>query len=104
MMRKINSNYQKEVTVESVVEKVRFLKKLKYPFIVIIFINAVLMIVWAFFERNGLYTIVLFAIWLIVFILNCVGFLVYGRKLVSLMPKDIVKKVRRVRNDRKLIF
>lgn len=100
LLIRINSSYKgKALTVEDVVQRVNLLKRLRIPFIASVIIIFALNVVdsvtqdinYSFYRSWDIayYTIFLFC-WLAL----SAGFLVYGRKLVSLMPRDQLKKVR----------
>jgi hypothetical protein len=93
-------NYKaKIVTVEEMLKQATFLKKLKFPFIFIVLTLFVLYVVEA--VENSLGTpqtslIVLAVYNCLVWLLATGGFLIYGRRLVSLLPNNYSKKVKRL--------
>jgi len=92
MLRTINTNYKgTHVTVEQVVQKVVFLKKLKIPFAVVVLSVMIFQIVSAF----NFYAILPFIYYsTVVWIVLMAGFVFYGRRLVSLMPPELFLRVR----------
>ena len=107
MFQKINKNYKgKEVTLEEVVHKVKFLSRLKIPFaifVVFVFVSMMSLSVLIGLDIQPVLLDYLVHAQLAIYYLKLsVGFLIYGRKLVSLMPYEITKKVRMVRVSRQI--
>ena len=99
MLQSINSKYPGiEITIEDVLTKVHFLSRLKIPFIISVLlltiINEICQTVGVIYAPSlfWLRTIYVALFWLI---LN-IGYIIYGRKLLNLMPPELVKKVRKV--------
>ena len=115
MLAKINSTYKGEaITIESIVNQVKFLKvneisrifskmnqRLKIPFICIAIILFGLHFAICFVDpktKTGYTIIILYYCLFVIFFFGLnIGFLVYGRKIVSVMSRDIAKKVKAVR-------
>eukprot|EP00027_Filamoeba_sp_ATCC50430_P008463 CAMPEP_0168560250 /NCGR_PEP_ID=MMETSP0413-20121227/10961_1 /TAXON_ID=136452 /ORGANISM="Filamoeba nolandi, Strain NC-AS-23-1" /LENGTH=259 /DNA_ID=CAMNT_0008591541 /DNA_START=249 /DNA_END=1024 /DNA_ORIENTATION=+ len=102
MMKSINMNYKgKEVTVEDMVERVQFLQKLKIPFgVFLVLLTIAVYALMTAARLNSKYVVPLFAVlyaliglcWLMLL----AGFLIYGRRLIRLMPFELTKKVSRL--------
>lgn len=102
MLRKINSNYQgRDVTVDEIQQQVKFLKKLRIPFIGVTAFNLTLQITLTSLETTFIISEA-WSIWLwysyalAYWIVLGASFLVYGRKLASLMPLGASKKLLKV--------
>jgi len=94
MLRTINTNYKgTHVTVEQVVQKVVFLKKLKIPFLVVVLSVMIFQIVAGFYFAAILPFIYYSTV---VWIVLMAGFVIYGRRLVSLMPPELFQRVRKL--------
>lgn len=103
MFQKINKNYKrKDVTLEEVVHKVKFLSQLKLPFTifaVFVFISMMtLTVIGGLGIQLWLLDNIVNAELALIYVVLTIGFLVYGRKLVSLMPYELTRKVRKVSN------
>lgn len=101
MLQKINTNYRGTVvTVEHVVQQVRFLRKLKIPFVIVISCLFFSHLAWSIVEGlkiNYVEPRRWFYIYLTLNLLVlCLGFLFYGRRLVQLMPYELSKKVKKL--------
>ena len=102
MLQKISIHYKpKDVTLEDMVEKLKFLGKLKIPFTVLVIMEFVIIyatqIIGALFIKI---TIVMFNIMItavfLYYVVISIGFLIYRKKLISIMPVQLTKKVRKV--------
>jgi len=100
MLEKINSQYESKVTLEDVVSKTRFMSKLRIPFLVL---NGFAFIVGL--ARDIAFVSIpppraIHYVWSVVFLFlyffEGIGFLIYGRKVVSVLPDILAVKMRRV--------
>mmetsp|Transcript_13738 Transcript_13738/g.19051 ORF Transcript_13738/g.19051 Transcript_13738/m.19051 type:complete len:374 (-) Transcript_13738:23-1144(-) len=102
MMQNINVHYKgKEVTVEDMVERVKFLQKLKIPFaLFLILLTAAIYVMEIFMALEPQLTTSLLAILNIMvglcWLFMLLGFLIYGRRLIRLVPFQITKKVKKL--------
>jgi hypothetical protein len=102
MLQRISINYRgKSVTVEDMLKHATFLKKLKLPFVILVATDTVLYLVVAITMSISDSDAVVPELLIVVY--NCViaifislGFLVYGRRLVSLLPNQYCGKVKRL--------
>ena len=109
MLQKINKTYQpKEVTVEEVIEQVKFLRKLIIPFVLVVGVLLALLLALSILIgleiREGAmfvgFQTVVSVYWIAVFI----GFVIYGRKLGDLMPPLLYNKVNKVCSNVSLAY
>jgi hypothetical protein len=100
MLQSISINYKaKTVTVEDMLKQATFLKKLKFPFIFTVTTLFVLNVVQAVEKSKGnqVVPMVILTAYNVLNWLFCTGgFLIYGRRLVSLMPNHFSGRIRRL--------
>ena len=102
MMQNINKNYKgKDITLEEMVERVNFLQKLKIPFGVFLVGLTVAVFVLETLahlnpESRELLRTVMFIMVMLCWVFLILGYLIYGRRLIKLMPFQLTKKVTRV--------
>jgi len=101
MLEKINAKYKSDLKLEDVLSKIRFVNRLKLPFVIIVIISYVLTaILYALIivEAQNITSIVY--IWAIFFValylVITIGFTVYGRKLIGVLPNAMAKRMRKV--------
>lgn len=100
MLVNINKNYKgKQITLEQMVEKVNFLKKLRTPFICVVasvFTFQIISNFLVYFLKNILYFLLFIFYTQTLWLILTFGFIIYGRRLVSLMPPNLFKRVRKL--------
>ena len=102
MLQKISIHYKpKDITLEDMIEKLKFLGKLKIPFVLLVGVQFVIIyvtqIIGAIPGQNAVAMLnALFVVVIVYYVVISVGFLIYRKRLVSLMPFELTKKVRRV--------
>eukprot|EP00027_Filamoeba_sp_ATCC50430_P004017 CAMPEP_0168564506 /NCGR_PEP_ID=MMETSP0413-20121227/13288_1 /TAXON_ID=136452 /ORGANISM="Filamoeba nolandi, Strain NC-AS-23-1" /LENGTH=181 /DNA_ID=CAMNT_0008596195 /DNA_START=482 /DNA_END=1023 /DNA_ORIENTATION=- len=93
-------NYRgKEVTVEDMVAQVQFLQRLKIPFLLAIFIifcSDILLMIGSVLLKLPLLHAILVAVVVVYYIGLIIGFFIYRRKLVAIMPFELTKKVKKL--------
>eukprot|EP01119_Soliformovum_irregulare_P002386 TRINITY_DN12647_c0_g1_i1.p1 TRINITY_DN12647_c0_g1~~TRINITY_DN12647_c0_g1_i1.p1 ORF type:complete len:428 (-),score=47.81 TRINITY_DN12647_c0_g1_i1:15-1298(-) len=102
MLAKVRSDLDLDVSLDQVIERVNFLRKLKFPFIGISVLTFVLTIICAITRItrdpgiNKLFEAI-YALYMLLFCLSVsIGFLIYRRRLAHLIPPQLSKKVSRV--------
>lgn len=107
LLKKVNSLFNKEVTVEEVSKRANRLKKLRIPFIVIIVIAfllqmAVMVVQVTYVETtNGILGIVSAVYDALCKLIICIGFLIYGKRLMRVMP---VQHFARINYVKRILF
>ncbi len=101
-MEKINAKYKSNLTLEDVLSKIKFVNRMKMPFLAVNLVAYALSILTFIFvginDPNDLYFLYIWAIFLsVIFFLEAIGFLYFGRRLVNVMPDNIRQKMKRVR-------
>lgn len=85
--------------MEAVTQKVKFLRNLRIPFVVAALLSFGVEIAYDVLIVYA-YAPWVFPVWAFTFVVLylalCVGYLVYGRKLAGLMPRELSKHVHRV--------
>lgn len=102
MLSKINSSYSKDVTIDDVVDKVRFLRKLKWPFIVIVILGFIIDIVYLIMRAIHPWNegIIITYVWTVYYtfcwFMYAFGFVIYGFRLVRLLPPEVSGRMAQV--------
>jgi amino acid transporter len=98
MLKRVNSTYQGSATIEEVLSRVKTIKKLKIPWIVVIalgFIIQWIKDIFLFYLPSWFRT--LRTVFFVLFYLaTSIGFLIYRRRLIKLMPKETLARTKRV--------
>eukprot|EP01119_Soliformovum_irregulare_P011605 TRINITY_DN2926_c0_g1_i1.p1 TRINITY_DN2926_c0_g1~~TRINITY_DN2926_c0_g1_i1.p1 ORF type:complete len:373 (+),score=33.97 TRINITY_DN2926_c0_g1_i1:59-1177(+) len=100
MLSKINSSYSKDITIEDVVDRVRFLRRLKWPFIVIVILGIMIDIVYVVMRAAHNYnegvtiTITWTAYYTFCWFSYSFGFIIYGYRLIRLLPLEVSTRMR----------
>jgi hypothetical protein len=101
MLKRINSAYNPNLTLETVVERVQFLRKLKYPFIAVILVGYLMQITRELYRAYAPVAFDFEYIWFaynaVIWLATAIGFFTYGRKLTQIMPDEIKEKMKTVR-------
>jgi len=100
MLKAINKKYKGiDLTLETVLGQVKFVRRLKIPFaILVILLLVVEMVSHCYGELNMPVLLQIRLVYISIFwLFLLVGFIIYGRKLVGIMPPDLIPKVRKVR-------
>jgi hypothetical protein len=100
MLEKINSRYKANVTVEDVLAQATLLKRLKIPFILVANVGFIVTVIhefWrAYVEVDFDFSYLFAAYFILIWISFTIGFFIYGKRLMDLMPQNISKKLRKV--------
>lgn len=101
MLQKISIRYKpKDITLEDMVEKLKFLGRLKIPFTFLIVLLFVIIYATQIVAGLNIQVLlmgnIMFGVVFIYYTITCVGFLVYRKKLISIMPFELTKKVKKV--------
>jgi len=99
MLQSINVNYKgKSVTIEEIIKKVNNLRKLRFPFIGVVCLMFVISVVRTITSIYGIEVTVMSIILYVYTMINwfglSLGYLVYGRKLVALMPNVLTSRMK----------
>src|SRR3954467_9124395 len=98
MLASISINYKgKPITIEDMLQQARFLKKLKIPFVCTVAVIFLLVVMRAVTKHYGIIqvpSIILAAVVVLNWLACAGGFVIYGRRLVTLMPNSFSSKVR----------
>jgi len=100
-LKRISRNYKGQVvTLEGVVDRVRFLKKLQLPFLILTAVAFAAILSFTVAERFTKYPRIFYAmkhlIMVIAFGSLSVGYLVYGKRLAALMPAELTRRVKKI--------
>jgi len=101
MLEKINVKYKSNLSLEDVLAKIRFINRLKVPFLVInlsCWALSLLTFIWNGLNLKGNQSIVyVWAVFLsIIFFGEAIGFFIFGRRLMNVMPEDVRGKMTKV--------
>jgi len=101
MLEKINSKYKSNVTLDSVLSNIGVMNKTKIPFIILNILAFVIQEI-----RDIWYGVTVnpqndFSIpWLVLmgflYLIESIGFLIWGRRMVNILPQLMVKKLQRI--------
>ncbi len=102
MLEEINAKYKSNLSLEDVLSKIKFVNRMKTPFVAVNMVAYALSIVTFIMsgleDPNELYLLYMWAIFLsVIFFLEAIGFLYFGRRLVNVMPDNIKQNMGRVR-------
>jgi hypothetical protein len=100
MLQSISINYKgKPITIEDILKQAKFLRRLKFPFVGTFIVIFLLDIVKAVTKQHGITTVpsaILAAVAAFAWLLCVLGFLIYGRRIVQLLPNKYSTKVKRL--------
>jgi len=101
MLQKVNSRYKSKITVKDILSKVKILNKLRWPFVVVntfgfLFAIAELAVIGKPVQQYVGASFV--AYFFFMYLLESIGFIVYGRKLVVFLPGHFKKKILKITN------
>ncbi len=104
MLEKINAKYKSNLTLEDVLDKIKFVNRFKMPFLIInIIAYALSVITFVLIGVNSEFSLMLIYIWsaflTVVFFMEAIGFLYFGRRLVNVLPDNVRDKMKRVRME-----
>ncbi|PRP83780.1 hypothetical protein PROFUN_08978 [Planoprotostelium fungivorum] len=101
MMKKVNSNYNGEITVEQVMSNLTFLQRFKIPFIVIAGVTFLIWIARIIGSQRinvarswSIFFPFMVTFYAVVWVGFAIGFGVYGYKLMRVMPEAMGRRIR----------
>jgi len=101
MLEKINQKYKSDLKLEDVLERLRFVNRLRFPFVLIIIISYVITAIMYALIIAGVSNLTSITyIWGIYFVglylMVTIGFSVYGGKLIKILPVTFGTKMKKV--------